>query len=577
MTDAGETETLDAAAGDAPYANDWSLRPWLLAGLLAIAGLLIHLLTDGAGSETPLRVALATFTFFTAIGAAFTLDEDDLVAPAIFALVIGLVMAGLSYHAVDQGDRVADEEYAVAAGVFFSLLALPLFQAGFHRLRFRTDYKATHWHVWSDAITAAGALAFTGLSWLVLYLLASLFDLIGIDFLELLTREGWFGWMFSGAAFGAALGVLRNQLSIIGTLQGVVMLVLSLLAVPFALAMIAFSAAFLLSGGQALWDATDSATPLLLACAVGSFVLANAVIRDDDAARSSNAVMQASAVILSLAIFPLSVFAAISMGIRVDQHGLAPERIWALVAIAVATAYGLAYWVGIARGRMAGWSGQLRGANFNLAVGASALALFLALPILNFGSIATANQISRLQSGAVSVEEFDFTALRWDFGAAGRRGLERLKAEGGEIATLAQEALDQDERPWGRLRNRRAAEDIDLRMQPENPQLRAKVIERVRYNRWQCEEFCVGLDLGVGEDGKQRVAVISGSNYEIMRFDPSGDAEIEAELAVEETAIEVEGGARGGSVTRDSTVEIRDVQKRYIFVDGKPLGRPLPD
>ena len=79
--------------------------------------------------------------------------------------------------------------------------------------------------------------------------------------------------------------------------------------------------------------------------------------------------------------------------------------------------------------------GGLRKANLNLAVGVSALALFLALPILDFGAISASNQLSRLKSGAVSAEDFDYYALRWDFGDAGREALAGLtESDNPEVA-----------------------------------------------------------------------------------------------------------------------------------------------
>src|SRR3546814_3466353 len=118
-------------------------------------------------------------------------------------------MAGLAWRAVRYGESLPDEQYGFAAGVVASGLALPLFQAGFLRKRMATDYAGLHQHVWTDAICAAGALAFTGLSWLVLALTSELFHLLKIDLLRDLMNEEWFGWTFSGLAFGAALGTLR--------------------------------------------------------------------------------------------------------------------------------------------------------------------------------------------------------------------------------------------------------------------------------------------------------------------------------------------------------------------------------
>jgi len=81
----------------------WPLRPWLLAGLLGVAGLLIHFVTH-EHENVPGRVAVAAFLFFGSLGAAFTVERQRWKEPAIFAIVIGLVMAGLAWRAVNYGE-----------------------------------------------------------------------------------------------------------------------------------------------------------------------------------------------------------------------------------------------------------------------------------------------------------------------------------------------------------------------------------------------------------------------------------------------------------------------------------------
>ena len=332
---------------------DWPERPWILAILLGAAGLLVWALSD-RGSEIPWRMAATAFVFFGAIAAAFSIERDKWKEPLVFALIAGLVMAGLAWRAVTAGDHYADPQYGFAAGVIASGLALPLFQAGFHRMRFATPYKRVHDHVWSDAISAGGSLAFVGAAWLVLAILASLFDLLKIHFLFDLMNDSWFGWTYSSAAFGAALGILRDQLGILGTLQAVVMTVLSVLAVPLAAGLALFLVAMVVSGPEVLWQATHRATPILLSCAAGAWVLANAILRNADGEMSASRVLRWACFALALAILPLTVFAAVSLGTRVAQHGLSPERLWGLVAIAVACAYGLAWLVALVRG----WKGH---------------------------------------------------------------------------------------------------------------------------------------------------------------------------------------------------------------------------
>ena len=557
--------------------TDWALRPWLLAVLLGVAGLLVHFASDWTYDDVqPWRAALTALVFFGPLSFAFALKQDGWKEPLAFATVIGAVMAGIAWRVARAEDHYADEGYWLAAAVVAVTLALPLFQAGFHRLRWKTPYDETHFHVWTDAISAAGALAFVGLSWLLAYLLSELFRAIGIDFLHELLENEWFGWTFSGTAFGAALGVLRNQLKIIGTLQSVVMLVFSLVAVPFAVALVIFILAVLPSGLEVLWSATRSPTPLLLSCAAASFVLVNAVVRNDDGEASGNRLLRWTALVLALGILPLSIMATVSTGTRIGEYGLSPERIWGLVAIIVAVAYGVAYFIAPIRGRMAYWMERVRRANLHLAVATCVLALLLALPILNFGAISARDQLARLDAGKVSVEDFDFSALRWDFGDAGREALARLaKSENPEIAKLAQGAQAQTERSYhyAERSSERDERIANVRMEFTDPALENAVTALVRDTAYMCRMPCVVLDLGPAKNGSGiEVAIVSGSYVRREIVDPRNVPEAGTppnaaiELGIDEEAPTVEA---------DSKVEIRQWTGRRIYVDGKPLGDPF--
>ena len=571
-------EDTASAAPALQRIEDWPLRPWLLGGLLAACGFLLWLLL-GDNGPTDLdhwRAAGAGFVFFGGIALALTFDLARWREVAAFCALIGAIMAGIAWQAVRTSDAIAGQDYVFWAGVIFTLLALPLFQAGFHRLRWQTDYRETHFHVWADAVSGAGALAFTGLSWLVLFLLDQLFQLVGIELIYQLMQQEWFGWTWSGGAFGASLGVLRNNLKVIGALQNVVMLVFALLAVPLALALLVFLLALAASGGTALWEATDAATPILLSCAAGAFILFNAVIRDTDEAKSGNRIQQIAAAVLAAGLLPLVLFAAISMGIRINQHGLSPERIWALIAIAVASAYGIAAWVALARGRRAGWSALLRQANLHLAVGVCALALILALPFWDFGAISARNQLARLESGRVSAKDFDYSALRWDFGDAGRAALAQLAASEGEVAELAAEAQAQEERVWGTpVPEAQLAQNV--RYQFADPALREMVREWLKTRPWDCSEHCVVLHVDALPGGRQRFALVNTSGY-YQTLDLPLDAPMCTGAAGEGPCIAQSVAAPVASqITAETPVQIREITRRFVVVDGKPVGEPLPE
>ncbi|MFA9201820.1 MAG: hypothetical protein ACEQR8_11710, partial [Cypionkella sp.] len=256
--------------------------------------------------------------------------------------------------------------------------------------------------------------------------------------------------------------------------------------------------------------------------------------------------------------------AAISRGTRTAQHGLSPERLGGLIAIAVACAYGLAWLVAVARGRRGGeWRGRVRQANLHLAAAICGVALLLALPLLDFGAISARNQLARLERGAVSPEDFDYAALRWDFGDAGRRALARLQRSGDpEIARLAREARAQTTRVWpGTI----APSRVDLRVQPADPSLEKLVRDWLRANPWACNETCVALDLGRVPDGRRRVAIVSGASY------------ADATLPATAPHVEVAPPAPTVRLRPDSRVEVRTIPRRYVTVDGVPIGQPLDD
>lgn len=398
----------------------------------------------------------------------------------------------------------------------------------------------------------------------MLAVVSQLFLLLKIDVLRDLMNHGWFGWTYSGVAFGAALGVLRNELKVLAMLRTVVLLVLSLIAVPLAVGLVIFLLATAISGPGVLWEATREATPTLLACAAGAFVLTCVLVRQDDAAMTHSRVTRVAALALAIVILPLAVFAAVSLGLRLNQYGLAPERLWGLVTVIVACAWGVGYWGALLRGRKVAWAQRLREANFILAVATCVLALFLALPILNFATISAGNQLHRLESGRVSPEKFDFAALRWDFGDAGRRALTRLaKNSNVRIADLAQTALAQQKRVYDEPI--RTAQDFPLRVQPEDPVTRKLVTDYLKTDPWACQKACVALDLGPAVQGGRNVALVNAYDFKQLQL-PRDNGDDPIPFPTDRVGLKP-----------NSHVEIRELTKRFIFVDGRPLPLPLED
>src|SRR3546814_16836226 len=78
-------------------------------------------------------------------------------------------------------------------------------------------YGRLHSHAWTDAVIGAAALAFVGVTFLLVVLIGEMFHLIGIDLIRDLLNGELFGWLLAGAAFGGAVGLLRERDSMVPT------------------------------------------------------------------------------------------------------------------------------------------------------------------------------------------------------------------------------------------------------------------------------------------------------------------------------------------------------------------------
>ncbi len=444
-------------ADDAP----WPWRPWIMAAICAVAALIFYWLIHVPASEwingkqvaaprqwglvdgnlTPFRQALAVFVGVGTIAFVLTVELRRWWWSLLFALGWGIVTASAGYFTALYNRSGDLFDFPFFAGIFAVLLAAPLFQAARDLGRRAFPYARTHNHIWTDAVIGAAALAFTGISFLLVNLLAELFSLVGMTFLRDLLNEEWFGWLVAGTAFGTAIGVMRERDGLVATMQRLVMVILAVLAPVLAAGLILFLLSLPFTGLQKLWDTTQATTPILLSCAAGAFILANAVIGNGREERSPNRVLQYAALALALCILPLSLIAAISMGLRIEQYGWTPARIWGMLVVFVAVAYGLSYLWAVMKGRKE-WDDLARLWNLRGAIALVGIAVFLALPILDFGAISARDQMARLARGIIKPHQFDYAAMAFDFGPKGRALLSGMTASPDlDIASKAQRAL----------------------------------------------------------------------------------------------------------------------------------------
>jgi hypothetical protein len=550
----------------------WPLRPWIMAAICAVAGLVFDLLVDFSTNvaATPLRQAAAAFVAVAAVSFVMTVEQRRWLWALGFALGWGLVVALIGWFTAGYNRHHEIFEFPFLSGVFAVLLAAPLFQTARDEGAWRFPYARLHAHAWTDAVIGAASLAFVGITFLLAWLIAGLFDLIGIDVVKELLKEEWFGWMLAGFAFGAAGGLLRERDSLVGTLQRLVMVVLSVLAPVLAVALAMFLLSIPFTGLGKLWASSVPTTPLMLVAGAGAILLANAVIGNGTDDRATSRVLRGSALLLVLCVLPLAIIAAASLAQRIGQYGWTPERIWGVVAVLVALGYGLVGWWGVAKGRAA-FDDRLRPLQTKLALGLCGLALLLALPILDFGAISAQSQVARFAAGRTAPADFDWQAMAFDFGPAGRKRLADIARSGPpDQRRLASAALATKDRYQieEQVRKAESATTLDarLRVVPEGATLPSGLRESIAATRYCRVGPCVVTVLD------QRRAVIAGALIK--------DDTIETALLVPNANGVWEQDVNDRFVAKPPfrpdvsrvPVELRTVERRQLFIDGKPVG-----
>jgi hypothetical protein len=582
-------------AGETGEPAGWPIRPVLLALLGLATGYGAYWI---AGREFPFHfyaypvVRLAALTALT-VGAGmigFTLERRHWWASLLFALVAAGVAAGIVYWNGSPADLNGGDAWRTVSLFLALAIAAPLFQALRDSDGRGFPYAAVHDHAWTNVVLWCACWIFVGIVWMLMALLASLFHVIRLDFLQDLLREQWFGFSLTGLAFGGALGLLREHDTVVRLLQRVVATVLAVLAPVMAVGLFGFLLALFFTGLEPLWGSWVSTTPLLLACVIGALILANSVIGNSQEHESRIALLRWGAMLLAVVMLPLAVLAAVATGLRVGQYGFTPERLWALTFIVIATAYGLAYFVSLLRSWM-GWAAYVRPANLNLAFGLCAIALLLATPLISFNAISTSDQVARLESGKIAPDKFDWAALAFDFGEPGKAALAKLQAsKNPQFAERANKAAGASNR-WDLANEQEEQKAIaNLRILPAVTPLADDLRELIAQS-YQCSDDarCTLLFLPGGKEallfkdacfenpavpakGPAKAAAVMVPGYcdPLRHYELTGDKWGPGRSAPAQPT-DAQWAAFAAAY-KDGKIEVRPVTRRQAFVAGVPVG-----
>jgi hypothetical protein len=368
---------------------------------------------------------------------------------AIWTLAAAAVLALLGWHDVarQSAETLQNPPFFSAPLFFFSAAALfiahHLILPADAERRWIAPFPAYFDTAWKAGVQLALSVGFTGAFWLLLHLGAALFKVIGLSFLDILIGEDWFWIPLTCLVFAIAVHLTDVRDGLIRGVRTVVLMLLSWLLLVMTVLVAGFLIALPFTGVSGLWN-TGNGTSLVLAAAAALIILINTAYQDGRPDNLPPRVLQVAVRIAAVLITPLIVLAFWGLALRIGQHGLTPDRIIALACAVVGLSYAFGYGVAALRPfwrHGSAWMVPLERANVWTAVLSVGLILALFSPLADPTRLSVADQVARLERGAVSPEKFDYRFLRFESGKAGLAGLTRLSASSNaEVARRAREA-----------------------------------------------------------------------------------------------------------------------------------------
>lgn len=406
---------------------------------------------------------------------------------------------------------------AVAGGLF---IAHHLIQPADTERRRIASYHGYFDITWMHGVQLVLAIGFTGVFWILLFLGAALFKLIGLDAFQKLIGEQAFAFPATTLMFAAAVQLTDVRSTLVRGVRTVALTLLAWLLPLMTLIAAGFLASLPFTGLEPLWQ-TRAATALLLTAAAHLIVLINAAYQDGD--DPPPFVLKAAARLAGVLLIPITLLAAYGLGLRIGQHGLTPDRVFAAACVIVAAGYAIGY--AIAAFRRGVWMKGLERTNIVMAFLALVLILALFTPIADPARLSVGDQVARLQRGQIKAEAFDFQFLRFESGQYGKAALERLQAgKDADVARQASQALKQAVRTSVNARPRFTRTTV----LPAGQTLPESLLRQASQwpegaGDWACaypETPCMAALLDVDADGNPEVLFANGSTLDIVKQDP---------------------------------------------------------
>lgn len=307
--------------------------------------------------------------------------------------------------------------------LLMSFLMLPWLQRKLQPASGNDFYTDFHNRSWHNALTLALIFLSNGLFWLVLFLWAELFKLVGIRFFEMLFFDtDWFIAIAIGTVSACAAILARMQLRLIQALQNLLTLIATGLLPLVALLSLLFIAVLPFVGFEAI-SARTSAAGLLLSLSMLLLILATVVWSPQRVLLPYPFPLRwlIRVALLVAPVYPL--LTTWALWLRIGQYGWTPERLYAVLTTLVALVWAVGFCISVINPRRNPLSVQ-RYVTPTVALLALACLILIHTPILDPWRISVASHMARYHDGRITADQVSLHMLS----QTGRKGREALVA-----------------------------------------------------------------------------------------------------------------------------------------------------
>lgn len=365
-------------------------------------------------------LALSAFILWAGLGAMRRISLG------IWFALSAAIIAFILHHSITHGsDHGLDNIFSSVTFLIFPFLfiAHELVSSGDIAGKFIAPYETYFEEAWKRGVQLALSIAFTIIFWAILWLGAALLGFIGIDWFKDLLGEEFFAIPATGVAFASAVHLGDVQPKLLSNFRNLILSIFSWLLPLIVLVGGLFVVSLTFTGLQPLWDTNAGTATLLWGCVI-LVLLINAAYGQGENESKINKILKLSIRAATAILLIFAILAAYGLGLRINQYGLTPERVFALIGVIIACSYGVLYMIAnFMRGPFMNW---LERANINLAFIKAFVFLMVLTPIGDPSRLSVSSQVAMLNSGKLAIDKFDWNFLRFRSGKYGTDALDRL-------------------------------------------------------------------------------------------------------------------------------------------------------